>query len=180
ASAALTVGCCDAPMAQPTQFNKVRCASLSTLASQPRDGWLATKSARICVTGGASASALTLVLWAIGFPLRPSCRPAGCNRRDRPNSTELRRRPPSRFILAQLRLCGAASKPEPRFWTCPHAALSSILPHTPTVDHGPTLSIFSATIPGCETCGGGPMKIVINRALILSQLRANIVAIFSI
>src|SRR5438105_4461860 len=44
-------------MPQPTQFRRVRSASCSTASLQPRDGWVATNLARICVTGGASRSA---------------------------------------------------------------------------------------------------------------------------
>src|SRR4030042_799012 len=57
ASAASTVAWRDAPIAQPTQFSNVRCASRSTPASQPRDGCVATKAASMRVTGGAFRSA---------------------------------------------------------------------------------------------------------------------------
>ena len=62
ASAAASVGWCAAPIAQPSQFMNVRCASRSTAAGNCADGWFATNSARMRVTGGALVSAVTLVL----------------------------------------------------------------------------------------------------------------------
>src|SRR5664279_1095705 len=65
ASAAASVGCCAAPTAQPTQLSRVRCASRSTASLQPRDGWPTANSARMRVTGGAWASAMTTVFCAM-------------------------------------------------------------------------------------------------------------------
>jgi hypothetical protein len=65
ASAACTASCRAAPTAQPTQFRNVRCASCSTAALQPADGWLATKRASKRVMGGALLSAATGVLRAM-------------------------------------------------------------------------------------------------------------------
>ena len=54
-----------APIAQPNQFKKVRCASWSTASDQPLDGWVATNSAKMWVTAGALWSATTVVLVAM-------------------------------------------------------------------------------------------------------------------
>ena len=65
ARAASTVGWRAAPIAQPSQFRNVRCASRSTAAENLPDGCLATNSARMRVIGGALVSAATFVLCAI-------------------------------------------------------------------------------------------------------------------
>jgi hypothetical protein len=53
ASAAVSVGCRAAPIAQPSQFMSVRCASRSTAAENAADGCSTTNRARILVIGGA-------------------------------------------------------------------------------------------------------------------------------
>ena len=61
-----------APMAQPSQFRKVRWASCSTLSLQPWLGCSATNFASSAVMGGALWSAATAVLMVMCNPVRVS------------------------------------------------------------------------------------------------------------
>src|SRR5678815_1946805 len=73
ASAASMAAWRDAPIAHPSQFSSVRCASCSTSAVHLPDGCPATNSANWRVTGGAEASAFTWVLCAIRVLLSAEC-----------------------------------------------------------------------------------------------------------